>query len=244
MQSRIGATRFETTRWTIVLLVQAGGVEATRALDELCRIYWAPLYAYARRWGRARHDAEDAVQSFFITALRRDLFVAADSEKGRLRNLLLTAFKHHLHDLASARAAECRLPQNAANQVRLHEVEERLLSSKNPMDSPDTFFDREWARAVLAESLLRLETRYHNEKKETLFQVLRPLLTESGDEAALKAAADKLGMSTGSVGVALHRLRKRYREAMHTTIAATVESDEEIEAEFRALARVLADSGV
>src|SRR6266576_388555 len=58
--------RFTDTTWSIV--IAAGATTSARAHDgmaKLCRIYWRPIYAYLRRSGYSRHDAEDLTQSFF-----------------------------------------------------------------------------------------------------------------------------------------------------------------------------------
>lgn len=237
MKSQSLPGRFETTRWSLVLRSRNPGPGAVRALDEVCRIYWAPLYAYARRWGKPQADAEDAVQSFFVVALRRELFAGADPGKGRLRNLLLTAFKRHLQDLSASAASARRMPGSPELWVGLHEVEERLADTSGV----ESAFDREWAHAVLQGALKRLEEKYEVEGKKNLFQALRPLLLHSEDSGTRTATAAGLGLTPSALGVALHRLRKRYREAMMATIAATVERDEDIEAEFRALAEILAE---
>jgi RNA polymerase sigma-70 factor (ECF subfamily) len=236
MKSHAVSARFETTRWSLVLRSRRSDPEAARALDAVCRMYWSPLYAYARRWGRSQADAEDAVQAFFVTALRRDLFATADPGKGRLRNLLLTAFKRHLQDLAGAAAAARRAPLQTGAWVELSEVEERLAAADTGSEAA---YDREWAHAVLAGALARLEDRYRGENRLAVFQTLRPLLTDDPDAATRSWLAADLGLTPSAFHVAVHRLRKRYREAMQETIAATVEDDAQIEEEFRALAAIL-----
>jgi DNA-directed RNA polymerase specialized sigma24 family protein len=60
-------SRFQTTRWS--LIVAAGGTPelARPALEQLCRIYRPPVLAYIRRSGHA--DAEDLAQAFFLRFL-------------------------------------------------------------------------------------------------------------------------------------------------------------------------------
>jgi len=60
------AARFVTTHWSVVLAAGTDASQAGRdALDQLCRAYWPPIYAYARRTGRSPEDARDLTQGFF-----------------------------------------------------------------------------------------------------------------------------------------------------------------------------------
>ena len=64
---------FATTHWSVVLAAREGeSPQATEALEQLCRTYWYPLYAFVRRQGHNPHDAQDLVQSFFAHLLSRD----------------------------------------------------------------------------------------------------------------------------------------------------------------------------
>src|SRR5208283_2279483 len=88
---------FATTHWTVVLAAgQRSAPEADRALEELCRTYWYPLYAYVRRQGHSKEDAEDLTQGFFARFLERNYLEGLSSEKGRFRAFLLAALKHFL----------------------------------------------------------------------------------------------------------------------------------------------------
>src|SRR5262245_2328551 len=91
------ARRFASTRWSLV--VEAGqrdSPESEAALATLCRLYWYPLYAYARRRLPGTEDAQDLTQEFFARLLERDYLRQADRQRGRFRSFLLTAFQHFL----------------------------------------------------------------------------------------------------------------------------------------------------
>lgn len=239
MESKLSRARFQTTRWSVVLRTRAPGRESERALEEVCRTSWLPLYAYARRWGRNPQDSEDLVQGFFVNALNRGLFASADPAEGRLRNLLLTAFKRHLLDAAAHDTAARRHPGSDLVRIDFEATERRLRESAGETGSPEMLFDREWAHSVLAQALERLRERYRSEGKDGLFEALRPWLSLEEDPGSLAALAESLSMTASALGVALHRLRKRYREALRETIAETVESDTEIDSEFQHLSRIL-----
>ena len=53
-------SRFHETHWTIVLQAAGQDTLAGKALQDLCQTYWYPLYAFVRRQGRSKHDAEAA----------------------------------------------------------------------------------------------------------------------------------------------------------------------------------------
>jgi DNA-directed RNA polymerase specialized sigma24 family protein len=84
---------FATTRWT---MVRAAGASADDALESLCAAYWFPLYAYVRRHGFPKEDAEDLTQAFFAKLLERQDFTALKQENGRFRAFLLAALKNFL----------------------------------------------------------------------------------------------------------------------------------------------------
>src|SRR4051812_11609638 len=88
---------FATTRWTLVLTAaRRDAPQAGAALEELCQTYWYPLYAYVRRHGRTREDAEDLTQSFFMRLLEKNYLDGLQSDKGKFRAFLLAALKHFL----------------------------------------------------------------------------------------------------------------------------------------------------
>ncbi len=98
---------FFATRWSVVLA--AGGPDADdrrqRALEELARIYWFPLYAYARRQGHSPHAAEDLTQEFFSILIEKHRLRHVDQSKGKFRSFLLASIKHFLaneHDKSRA----------------------------------------------------------------------------------------------------------------------------------------------
>lgn len=71
---------------------------AAAALEQLCRTYWYPLYAYIRRRGFGPEDAQDLTQEFFAQLLRKNYPARADRTKGRFRTFLLHALGQFLSD--------------------------------------------------------------------------------------------------------------------------------------------------
>lgn len=83
---------FVPTRWTVVLTAADRSTpQAERALEEICQIYWFPLYAYIRRRGHSPEDAEDLTQEFFRQLIEHRWIKDADREKGKLRAFPISA---------------------------------------------------------------------------------------------------------------------------------------------------------
>jgi RNA polymerase sigma-70 factor (ECF subfamily) len=230
-------TPFLPTRWSLVHRVQAGGDEAFRALGELCQAYWFPLYGWARRSGSPPADAEDLVQGFFSDVVRKRLFERADEEKGRLRTFLLTAFRRYSRDMYVKATAQ----QRGGDHVISFDAmagEESYLAEGSSAATPDAFYDRQWALTVLGLAIGRLEAEYTKRGKADDFERLRPYLTEAGD-ADYEQDAEALGMTSGAVRVAVHRLRDRFREALREEVASMQDETEDVDEELAHLLRAL-----
>lgn len=228
---------FPSTNWSLVRRARVGDERATReALDALCRAYWVPLYTYARGRGLARADAQDAVQDFFATALRRELFQRADEAQGKLRSFLLTALKHHLQDLAERAGAARRRPEGGWAELDFEAAEaEWARSASGAGPGPEAFFEKQWARALLAQALSWVEARYVAEGAGDVFAALKGEALASGESEA----QPELKLSDGARRVAVHRLRKRFRESLREAVAATLPENGDVDEELRALRATL-----
>lgn len=234
---------FPATSWSLVRRARSGDERAQgEALEALCRAYWRPLYAYARGRGLARADAQDAVQDFFATALRRELFQRAEETAGKLRTFLLTALKHHLQDRAAKEGAARRRPEGGWADIDFEAAEAEWARSAAGAAGagPDAAFERQWARALLAQAMARVEARYAAEGKREVFGALKGEALEAaeGESEAAKVAVE---LSAGARRVALHRLRKRFAEALRETVAATLPEGGDVDAELRELGAALAE---
>lgn len=227
---------FATTHWTVVLAAgRQRSPQAARALEELCGAYWFPLYAYVRRRGHTREDAEDLTQAFFARLLERNSFASLDSEKGKFRAFLLASLKHFLAnewDKAHTRKRGGRIPKLSMDW-QTADTQFQVAATHEP--SPDKAFDREWALALLARVIERLQQECAAEGKTKLFEQLKTFLTAGKAESAHRQAAAALGMEEGTVRVAVHRLRKRYRQLLRDEIANTLAGASMVDEEMRAL---------
>ena len=67
-----------------------------------------------------------------------------------------------------------------------------------------------------------------------------PLLTCQANRGEYERIAREIGISAGALRVAVHRLRERFRECLHTEIRDTVRSEDEVDGELRYLLEVVA----
>lgn len=232
---------FTTTHWSVVLA--AGGpdsAQATAALESLCRTYWYPLYAYVRRSGHSPEDAADLTQEFFARLIGRHYLTAVRPERGRFRWFLLAALKRFLINERERALAARRGGKHPHVPFDGERAAERYRLDAADRCSPDILFDRAWASSLIQSAYARLEEEYMLEGKRSLFGQLRVFL--AGDKAALTQAeaGAGLGMSEGAVRVAVHRLRRRYRDCLREEVAHTVETPSELEEELRHLRAVFA----
>jgi len=231
---------FATTHWSVVLAAGQSDVpRAQDALERLCQTYWHPLYAYVRRRGYSPADAEDLTQQFFAWLLERDWLGRADEQRGRFRSFLLTSISHFLaNEWDKARAQK----RGGGRIVSLQRDEAETRDAREPADQldPEQIFEWRWALALLEQVMNRLSTEFAQDGRAELFEALKPCLLGERTKQPYAVLAPKLGMTEGSVKVAVHRLRQRYRQLLRGEIAHTVAKPEEIEEELRYLFAVLA----
>jgi len=210
------------------------------ALEELCRAYWYPLYVYARRQGHSREDAEDLTQGFFARLLEKNYLEGITSDKGKFRAFLLVALKRYMVNEWDHASRQKRGGGVAPLSLDWQDAETRYQINPAHELSPDKLYDRAWAVVVLEQVITRLRDENGGEGKAGLYEQLKPFLMVGKSEIPYAEAADSLKMSEGAVRVAVHRLRRRYRELLREEITQTLahpaQADEEIQALFSALA--------
>ncbi len=233
------AAEFTTTHWSVVLAAgQSSSPAAQAALEQLCRRYWYPLYAYVRRRGYSPEDAQDLTQSFFERLLERDLLANLRPAGARFRSFLLHALKNHLASEWTRAHAEKR--GGAILSLDDLSPEARYAQEAAGAESPDAAFERRWASTVLQQALDRLRQEHVAAAKEPLFDLLADGLTGAAPSQPYAELAIKLGMTEAAVKMAIHRLRKRYGELLRLEVAQTVVTSAEIDQELRHLLSALA----
>ncbi len=227
---------FVTTHWSVVLAAgRSDTTLAQAALEQLCRNYWQPLYAYVRRTGHAREEAEDLTQEFFARLLAQNAVARADPARGRFRSFLLVSLKHFLANEWEKSRAQKRGGGARLLPLEFDTAETRCAQPVAPGDSPDRAYDRHWALALLEVVLGGLRREYRDAGREDLFLGLKDTLSGGRGEIPYRELAARLGLSEGAVKVAAHRLRQRYRELLRAEVANTVAQPGEVEEELKAL---------
>lgn len=238
MHTLPGPSRFPTTRWTLV--VAAGDPqrkEARSALADLCENYWYPLYAYLRRRGYAADEAQDLTQEFFLRVLEGRYLDRADPEKGRFRSFILTSLKFFVADEGDRqRALKCG--GGAIVPLEFSSGEERYQREPAHDETPERIFERRWALSLLDRVVERLRNEFVQHGRPEHFERLKVFLLGQSD-APYATLAREMNTSEGALKVAIHRLRKRYRELFRQEIADTVTDPAEVESELRYLAAAL-----
>jgi RNA polymerase sigma-70 factor (ECF subfamily) len=227
---------FATTHWSVVLAAaQENSPLAKQALEQLCRSYWYPLYAYVRRRGYDVPDALDLTQAFFVHLLERGFPKGAARQRGKFRSFLLTALKYFLADEWDKLRAEKRGGGRTPVSLDAQDAEERYrLEPVDRMDA-EKIFERRWATTLLNRVLERLQEEFAQAGKARVFEQLQPYLLGEKSAVTYAEVGAKLEMTEGAVKVAVHRMRQRYRELFREEIAHTVAEPGEVEDEMRHL---------
>lgn len=224
---------FPTTQWSVVCRAQDGSIEA---LNSILLRYRGPLLVCIRSHGHSPHDAEDLVQEFLAMMLRREAIQRIDRDQGRFRSYLRTALRHFLHDRHDRDTAGIRGGgQPVASLDENHEDGQRVHQPSADVPSPDEAFDQAWARAVLENSLRRLEEECHRQSKAAVFRELEPVLFRDETSAPYVEIGGRLQLSEGAVKVVVHRLRQRLRAIVREEVLETVTDEADLPEEVRYL---------
>jgi RNA polymerase sigma-70 factor (ECF subfamily) len=229
------------THWSVVVAAGRGdSTQARTALEKLCRTYWPPIYAFARRQGHGPHDAQDLTQEFFARLLAKKSLADVDRAKGKFRSFLLASLKHFLANEWDKACAEKRGGGQLLVPIDAHDAETSYGVDPADKLTAERVFEHRWALTLLDLVLQRLREEYVTGSKEKLFEQLKVTLTEASRSERYAEIAARLEMTEGAVKVAVHRLRQRYRELLRAEIADTVTGPGEVEEEIRALFSALA----
>jgi RNA polymerase sigma-70 factor (ECF subfamily) len=239
---KVASSAFATTEWTRVLATRGDSADARAALSDLCAAYYAPVVEFLQGSGHAHDTARDLAHQFFTRILERNGLHGADPQRGRFRSYLLGAVKHFLQ---TAHEREQRLKRGGAQEHLPLAPATDTSPGVDPADpsglTPDVIFDRQWAMTVLARALTAVERELSDAGHRHELEVLKPWLTGDGDgySQSQADAARELNMSEGAVKVAIHRLRRRFRDAVRREIASTLNNAADVPSEMQHLLAAL-----
>lgn len=230
--------RFATTRWSVILAAGLRGDESRDALEALCRAYWQPLYAFARRerHGRSHEDAEALTQAFFADLLGRDDLARLHPAKGSFRSWLLQAMRNFI-----ARSANSEGALKRGGGVRPLSIDERdedgqLLCEPADDTDPERLFHRRWALTAVRRAMasVRADVASGGPEAERLFLRIQSRILDPG-EAGFDAIAAEFGMT----GPALRQRVSRWRRIVRDEVAETLQFDARVDEELEALISAL-----
>jgi RNA polymerase sigma factor (sigma-70 family) len=232
------AADFHTTHWSLVLLAcHNQAPEGQAALAELCRIYWYPLYAHARRRGYDPEDAQDLTQSFFLHLIENEVLVHVDAGKGRFRSFLLASLNNYLSVAYRRENAIKRGGGREMLSLDITDAEGRYRLEPVEQSTAEQIFDARWAMTLLHETMRQLEESYGD--RPQIFAVLKVFLLPTGHAMSYEEAASELSVSVPAVKTLIHRLRQEYILLLRREVGRTVSNEAEIDDEIHYLCEVL-----
>lgn len=236
MSEPIPDRRFPTTHWSIISRLKSrDDKDAEKAVHEVFTTYRYPLYGFLRASGMHHEDAEDVLQGFFEKMLRNDALGQADRERGRLRTFLLTSLSRFKLNF---QRGEQRRQQRILGEADLWDAEESRYQQEQhaTLETPELFYDRRWAVELIERVRLRLSAQYEKRGKGELYHALAPLLSsETPETESAPAIATRLNLTDNALRVALHRLRKDFRDLLLQEVKRTLDEGEDVKAEIQHL---------
>ncbi|HEV7281095.1 MAG TPA: sigma factor [Pirellulaceae bacterium] len=234
--------RFATTRWSVV--AAAGDVDSGErrdALEELCRGYWYPIYAFVRGRSGNAQDAQDLTQAFFAHAIEKGTLAKADRARGRFRTFLRAAIANFLADERAKAKAVRRGGGKQVFSLDFESGESRYLLEPSHDSTAERLYDRRWAVTLIEQALATLEQEWTSAGKAASFEILKRTISGVGDGEDYSAIGADLDVSPAAAKQAAYRLRRRYREIFREEVRRTVADDESVDDEIARLMESLGD---
>lgn len=237
-----------TTHWTVVDQADPENIGNSpetiqRALTQICRDYWQPLYHFIRRSGYTEADAQDLTQGFFAYLLDKQAYARSDRSKGRYRTFLLVLLKRYLNAVRQHQRRQKRGGNRQPLALDAESLERSAAANAvlfvNPPRDEDRPYDAIWARQLVDRAMEALDEEYSSGAKRRVLTELRPFLTGGIGLPTQAEAAARLDVPIETVRSQLFRLRIRYRALLRAEVARTVRDVNEVEDELRYLCEVL-----
>jgi RNA polymerase sigma-70 factor (ECF subfamily) len=205
--------------------------EYAATLQDLCRRYWRPVYAYARiSWARSNEDAKDLTQAFFAWLLEGEPLRNYQSERGGFRPFLKTL----LARFAARRHEEAGRIKRGGGRVFLP-LDDAVLPPAAG-DRPDEAFDRQWLKELLAGALDRIRLRFRGDRREIQFQVFEAHdLCDLDEPPSYAEIADRFQLRESQVRDYLATVRRDVRQEVRLELGRLTLDAAELEKEWKVL---------
>lgn len=208
-------------------------------MEQLCRSYWYPVYAFIRRRGCEPEDAQDLTQGFFAKLISREWLEGLERRDARFSTWLLTRVKTHLSNEHRDATTQKRGGGTLPIPFDLAMAENWFGAEQATDETPERIFERRWAMAVLDAAMNQLRKDCAAAGKEVLFDALSPFLSRDPEPGEYARIAQTLMLRENTLAVTVHRLRQQFREAVRHEVAAGLTDPAMIEEELRHLAASL-----
>jgi RNA polymerase sigma factor (sigma-70 family) len=236
-------SRFPATRHSIVAAIRSDQPDIRRsAFDTLVTAYWKPVFKYLRlRWHAPAEDAADLTQAFFLRAFEKAFFVDFDPRRARFRTYLRACLDGFVSNARKADARQKRgggLAIVSMDRLDFREAERELgFQASNAVDDFDAYVHREWLRSLFGCATTRLRDACAARGRLDRFAVFEAYDLAGEDHARPTYAelARRHGLSTTDVTNELAAARREFRRLVIEALREQCASDEEFEAESRAL---------
>jgi RNA polymerase sigma factor (sigma-70 family) len=238
----VDPARFRTTRWSAILVAAESQMPGSQsALTELCRLYWYPLYAFARRRGHEPPDAQDLTQGFFLHLLKNRALKHVHPLKGKFRSFLVASFQNFASDETARSHRQKRGGDREFIFLDSEDAESRYRLEPADHLTAEKIFDARWAITLLGHAVERLRQEYAARGEEARFEVLRVFIgvEEGRNPPSCEQIAQLLRVSVGAAKTMIHRFRKQYTAILRQEIGRTVSNPADIEQEIHALCDAL-----
>lgn len=236
-----GGSPFHTTHWSVVVqaLESHPPASAREALAEFCRMYWPPLYTFARRSGRSPDNAQDLVQGFFAHLLSEDTLSRAERGRGRLRTFLLGALQRYLsNEFERANTLKRgRGQQIVSIEDHLADAEAALLTLGGGDETGS--YDRAWVHTLVDRAWVRLQGEFAADGKARLLAEIKPFLVGGTELPSQEEVAARLEIPFATLRTILRRARQRYRDLLRDEVERTVTDPSQVDEELRYLYQLL-----
>ena len=231
---------FPTTHWTMVHVAQGDDLRlAALALEDLCRRYWYPVYAYLRRAGYSSEDAEDLTQTTFQRLVTSEALQQVQQERGRLRSFLIGLVRQVISRHSRHHQAEKR--GGGVSVISLDEIlaGNRYAAEPADLDDPQRLFERAWAFQTMETVRGKLRASFIKTGRLAAYESLEPYLGWGDPPGSFSELGQRMNSNENAVRVLVHRLRKKFHELLEDEIALTVMDRSDIPAELEWMQSVL-----